>query len=1062
MPIPQETIDELKRVARIEDVVIEFLTVQTKGNRLKANCPKCNGKEKINVHKGKNIATCFKCDQTGKQSTYDPIRFLMDPDYGNLSYPEALKWLGNFYNIIVEEEPVMEAPKVAPVKKKPAPQQPKDKGPLKSTRPKPQERKGKLSFRDEQLRASGIDDDDQMWELPQDGNTKTVIPRYLEGTLDYSKNFEVGPGVDMVMRYSDLDGHPMMYVPKGRSTKPRPLVRVRYKHPEQHPDKHGRPTKYKSPPGSTSALWIPERIKSLYASGAQYDTLGVQEGEKKSDRACKAGVYSVGAMGIHNIAADDRPMPQEFERIIDRNGIKNVIFFMDSDLFDLGKGTDRGIDFRPKLFFKAVERFQRYFQKFRNSGLMLHIFWAWVKPNDAGAKGTDDLLQSGLCTDEEYNEDVVNGISGKETRFIQMVDITSMSALKLKQYWHLHDPKAFAAHYKKSIQDMGLEVFRIGKIVYRWNEHGDIEMAQPFLPEEKFWLEESQKNGHPKIHFDYKGCYTFLTNRGYGRYRLPNREHTYIHIDEGVISETSPDDITDYMLEFLETHEGGNRRLLNAFYASNDTWMGQKGLKRLWHKNPIMMKDGYRVQHLFFKKQIWRVTQEGIQPLDIGNMGGNVWEEKIIDYNANLHQTPMLKMEKVTEDLVAEMEDPEEAKFYAGHIGEWILEANEEAKQCEFYQFLFHTSNFYWKKQLANEEDPKNNAPLTLAEEHENTQHLLAKLTAIGHMLHSYRTAHNEYAIVAMEGDMVEGGRSEGRTGKTLISKALREMVSVEEINGKKERITQDQFLFGNVTERTQVVVIDDVQKQFDLEFLFPYITGPFFVRAMQKQQFTIPYEDSPKLFVTTNFALKERGGSFVDRRRIIAFSNFFSSERKPQEFFGHLFFDDWEGDQWNKFYNLMALCLQLYFQAGTVVQAPEQRMEKRRLRMEIGETFIEWAEDFYGDEKNLNCKKEKDHLIIQFQEAFPRAKSWIDKRNFKKKLWQYALYKDYLVNPGKPYGVKENGKLNPTKGSMKEFYNRQYGGDYKTQGTEYVEMYTIEGWRARNAGTDIEEDLPF
>jgi hypothetical protein len=644
-----------------------------------------------------------------------------------------------------------------------------------------------------------------------------------------------------------------------------------------------------------------------------------------------------------------------------------------------------------------------------------------------------------------------------------MVDITSMSPLKLKEFFHLHDHRSFAQHYKKDIEAKGLEVFRIGKIQYRFNDQGEIEMAQPFLPEEKFWTEEhnGKPGTPPKIYFDYKGAYIFLKNRGYGRYRLPNREHAYIHIDEGVISETNPDDITDYMLEFLETHETSNRRLLNSFYASNDTWLGVKGLKRMYHLNPIIMKDGYRLQHLFFKKQIWRITQEGVQPLDIGNMGGNVWEEKIIDYNATVIEEPMLELHKVS-DVLDEFEG-DELKFYKGRMNDYILDVSEEAKQCEFYQFLYHTSNFYWKKQLAHEEDPENNPPLTLEEEHENTQHLLAKLTAIGHMLHSHRSAHNEYAIVAMEGDMVEGGRSEGRTGKTLISKALREMVCLEEINGKKERITQDQFLFGNVTERTQVVVIDDVQKQFDLEFLFPYITGPFFVRAMQKQQYTIPYEDSPKLFVTTNFALKERGGSFVDRRRIIAFSNFFSQDRKPQEYWGHLFFDDWEDDQWNRFYNLMALCLQLYFQAGTVIQAPHERMEKRRLRMEISETFIEWAEDFFGVEEHLNKRWEKDHLLIQFQEAFPRAKSWVDKRSFKKKLWQYALYKDLLVNPGKPYGTKENGKLNPTKGSMKEYYNRPYGGDYKSQGVEYVEMYTVEGWRERNAGGGVsDDDLPF
>ncbi|MBK6967058.1 MAG: hypothetical protein IPH20_24930 [Bacteroidales bacterium] len=48
---------------------------------------------------------CFSCDWGGKS----PVNFLMDTQ--NFSYPDALKWLGDYYNIEVKDDYIKGSPK---------------------------------------------------------------------------------------------------------------------------------------------------------------------------------------------------------------------------------------------------------------------------------------------------------------------------------------------------------------------------------------------------------------------------------------------------------------------------------------------------------------------------------------------------------------------------------------------------------------------------------------------------------------------------------------------------------------------------------------------------------------------------------------------------------------------------------------------------------------------------------------------------------------------------------------------------------------------------------------
>lgn len=95
--IPPDTVQKILDVARVEDVVGDFVDLRKRGSNRIGLCPFHNEKTpSFVVSPAKNIYKCFGCGKAG-----DPVKFLMDHEH--YSYPEALRSLAARYNIHVEE-----------------------------------------------------------------------------------------------------------------------------------------------------------------------------------------------------------------------------------------------------------------------------------------------------------------------------------------------------------------------------------------------------------------------------------------------------------------------------------------------------------------------------------------------------------------------------------------------------------------------------------------------------------------------------------------------------------------------------------------------------------------------------------------------------------------------------------------------------------------------------------------------------------------------------------------------------------------------------------------------
>ena len=105
--IPKQTIDEIFDAAIIEDVVGEFVTLTKRGANYLGNCPFHNEKTpSFTVSPAKGIYKCFGCGKAGNS-----VNFVMEHEH--YSYPEALRFLANKFNIVIEEEEQTDEQKVA-------------------------------------------------------------------------------------------------------------------------------------------------------------------------------------------------------------------------------------------------------------------------------------------------------------------------------------------------------------------------------------------------------------------------------------------------------------------------------------------------------------------------------------------------------------------------------------------------------------------------------------------------------------------------------------------------------------------------------------------------------------------------------------------------------------------------------------------------------------------------------------------------------------------------------------------------------------------------------------
>lgn len=273
--------------------------------------------------------------------------------------------------------------------------------------------------------------------------------------------------------------------------------------------------------------------------------------------------------------------------------------------------------------------------------------------------------------------------------------------------------------------------------------------------------------------------------------------------------------------------------------------------------------------------------------------------------------------------------------------------------------------------------------------------------SAIGYLLHTYKTSADNKAIIL--NDELISDEPNGRSGKGLFFNGIKQLKKLVSLNGKKIDLNS-QFAFQTVKADCQVLVFDDVKKNFPFEDLFSIITEGLEIEYKGQGAIKLPVHKSPKIVITTNYTLKGDSGSHIDRKHEMELSSYFSAKYSPKDEFGHMLFDDWDSDEWSRFDNFMIQCIQYYLQNGLQKQV-HKNLEERKYITETSQEFHDWTTE--GNLK-LDVRLYNQSTFNLFLDEFPDYKKFLQIKTFKK--WVKAYCK--INNLNYEDGVSTSGRF--------------------------------------------------
>jgi hypothetical protein len=264
-----------------------------------------------------------------------------------------------------------------------------------------------------------------------------------------------------------------------------------------------------------------------------------------------------------------------------------------------------------------------------------------------------------------------------------------------------------------------------------------------------------------------------------------------------------------------------------------------------------------------------------------------------------------------------------------------------------------------------------------------------------GYLLHSHKTSAHNKAIIF--NDETVSDNPNGGSGKGLFCRAISHMKRVTTLDGKQFSFDKS-FPYQTVGADTQVLVFDDVRKNFAFEQLFSLITEGITLEKKNKDAIHIPVSRSPKLVITTNYTIGGVGGSFERRKFELELSGYFGAHHTPFDEFGKMMFDDWDADEWARFDAFMVGCVQFYLANG-LVSHEFNNLELRKYIKETSSEFVEWATN---DNLPTGQRLDKGAMHKLFIEEYGDYAKWLTQRKFTTWMEAYGKNNAYKVTQGK------------------------------------------------------------
>ena len=210
--------------------------------------------------------------------------------------------------------------------------------------------------------------------------------------------------------------------------------------------------------------------------------------------------------------------------------------------------------------------------------------------------------------------------------------------------------------------------------------------------------------------------------------------------------------------------------------------------------------------------------------------------------------------------------------------------------------------------------------------------------------MHNYKDPSNAKIIVFADSND-DYTKANGGSGKSLIAyAALKQLRKVKYLSGKSFD-PESQFKFQLVNEMDDVILIDDVRKQFTFETLYNAVTNDLEATKKGQTPKVVDFDKSPKIIVTTNWGIFGQGDSDKRRRNVVGFSNYYNNSFTPAMDFGKRLMMDWDETQWAYFDSFFVACVQKYFEIGLKDHNPEA-VDMKAINAVEDKEFVDYVID--------------------------------------------------------------------------------------------------------------------
>ena len=457
-----------------------------------------------------------------------------------------------------------------------------------------------------------------------------------------------------------------------------------------------------------------------------------------------------------------------------------------------------------------------------------------------------------------------------------------------------------------------------------------------------FW-KETNRSGKSILSIDELAFFDFLQQAGFGRYWLKDStgqetRSIFINVNNQIVKEVSTEQIRDFVYSHVLslpdkiTQNFKKHHLQTILIRQAGIHFSEFRLKVLKPLNITFHKDTEKSAFFYYKNCFVRATAAGITTHDYSELEGVIWQRQILnrDFNQLDH---------------------------------------DEIENGVFTQF---------QKNICR---PRHTE---FDEQGEHGKRLLSLQCATGYLLHRFRTGTRIPAVIFNDERITDEPR--GRSGKGLTCRGISYIRPTVEIDGKQFDPNY-QHNFQNVKRDTNIIQFDDLNKKFNMENLFSILSNGITINIKgDPRPIEIPFSESPKIMMTTNYVLSGDSDSHTGRKWEIVASPYYDVDFTPEIEFKMRLFEDFDSIEWSYFDNYMLSCVQLYLKHG-IHKHTSEKLAIRKLIQATNSEFIEFT-----NELERNKWFDQTETFDHFKKQFPDYER-IQQRTFATWLQKYVSY---------------------------------------------------------------------